>query len=376
MKENFHLKIYCISTGHLLEEWQGPEYKLLSITNNLDECLSQTYKVVLVDAFCDNPLYQHAFNPTFVNFNWEQFDLVLIKEMLWETYEDIYEKFILRNKIKNFIISSHNITSRNNLFRPYWFLKPVLYSTIQYEEEVSYKKYMFEALLGSPKEHRFFVWAKLQQNKELLKSSVVTFRDVFLFEGESATLNNVDPRIKQLFRDNKLIYPYVSETMDDDWENVPQDQLCRRYFLNGIDIPWKVYHNTWYSICTETNDKDKFFRDSLPKISEKTGRLFLAKRMFVMFGCGGNLKLLQDLGFKTFNSIIDESYDSELDPVIRFEKAFSQVELLMTLDPSQVYKETKEIREHNFNRMFELTNELKNKANETLLNFIPKEFCS
>ena len=370
MKENFHLKIYCLSEERILE-WQGIDRNTLKITRDLKECLAQTYKIVIVDAFCDNPEYQHTFNSLFVNFNWEVVNLVIIKENLWESYEDIYKNFILKNKIKNFIVSSHNKNTHVNLYNPCWFLRPVNYSTIKEINNRS-KKYMFEALMGSPRDHRFFLLAKLEQHKHILDSSVVTFRSEFLFDGQdiNSVLKGINPRIKKLFR-NKVTYPYVSPNMEDSWENVTGDNLNRKYFLDGIDIPWKVYENTWYSICTETELNDEF-----PTITEKTGKLFLAKRVFVMFGSKGTLQLLNELGFKTFNSIIDESYDLENDTITRFEKAFTQIEFLMTLDPVEVYKSMKEITEHNFNRMFEFRDELRNNANEVLLNLIPCEFIS
>lgn len=375
MKKNFNLKIYADSYERFAE-WQGPDYTPLNLTFDLNECLAQPCKVLIVNAFCDNPEQVYSYNPMFANFNWEEIDLVVIKEVLWESYEHILKEFILKNKIKRYVISSHNRDCNKNLFVPYWFLRPTNYSDIQ-DITDSPRKYLFDALLGYPRLHRFFVLAKLLQNKKILEKSVVTFRKEFLFDGEDidSIWRNIDPKIREMF-DNNLVYPYVSPTMDESWENVAGDDFNRRYLLNGTDIPWKVYENTWYSICTETNDRNSFSKDEIPRITEKTARLFLAKRVFVMFGCRGNLRLLKDLGFKTFDSIINESYDNEPDPISRFEKAFVEVEKLAELDPIEVYNDTKEIREHNFQRMFGLRDELRNKANELLISMIPEEFCS
>jgi hypothetical protein len=377
MKENYHLKIYA-SSEERFSEWQGPSYKPLKIERDLNQCLLQPFKVIIVDAFCDNQhnRFVYAHNPIFVDFDWQQIDLVVIKETLWSSYEFIYKEFIQKNKIKKHIVSSHDPTNEFNLFNPYWLLRPVNYGRIQ-EENNQQKKYLFDVLLGYPRPHRFFVLGKLLQNKNLLDSSVVTFRSEFLFDGETvdSMWATIDPYIKDLFG-GVLTYPYVSSTMDDSWENVSGQDLNRRYFLDGIDIPCKIYENTWYSICTETNDENSFRDSEIPRITEKTARLFLAKRVFVMFGCRGNLQLLKSLGFKTFDCIIDESYDLEVNPICRFEKAFAQVIKLAELDPAEVYKITEGIREHNFQRIYTLRDELRDKANELLVSMIPSEFCS
>lgn len=54
--------------------------------------------------------------------------------------------------------------------------------------------------------------------------------------------------------------------------------------------------------------------------TEKTIRNFLLKRPFVVVGAPGTLKILQQIGFKTFNDFWDEEYDNEQNPSLRIEK--------------------------------------------------------
>ena len=82
MEKNFKYKIYAFSEERL-NEWQGNNFEKLQYTRNLQECLEQPYKIIIVDAFCDDPLYQQAFLPEFVNFDWTTVDLVLIKEVIF-----------------------------------------------------------------------------------------------------------------------------------------------------------------------------------------------------------------------------------------------------------------------------------------------------
>jgi hypothetical protein len=65
------------------------------------------------------------------------------------------------------------------------------------------------------------------------------------------------------------------------------------------------YSNTCFSMVVETMVEDKLF------ISEKSFKPFAFKHPFITFGCPGTLQYLRDRGFKTFDHILDESYDSE-----------------------------------------------------------------
>ena len=140
--------------------------------------------------------------------------------------------------------------------------------------------------------------------------------------------------------------------------------------------PWSIYQHTWYSICCETlytnpapNSKD---RPGPYFITEKTTKLLLAKRLFVMFAPMHTLKFLRDMGFMTFDSVIDESYDNCDDVVDRFRKAFDQVEYLSTLDPVKVMEMTEEVRQHNYTHLYTYRKQIKNQMHQMILNKIPE----
>ena len=74
----------------------------------------------------------------------------------------------------------------------------------------------------------------------------------------------------------------------------------------------------------------------------------MAGRIFVMFGERGTLAKLKQFGYKTFNNIIDESYDEVADEDIRFAMAFGQVKKLSRIqDHVGVYKKMHETLIHN-----------------------------
>jgi hypothetical protein len=67
----------------------------------------------------------------------------------------------------------------------------------------------------------------------------------------------------------------------------------------------------------------------------------------VHFGNPGLLQHLRNNGFQTFGDIIDESYDLEPDKIKRLEKAWQQIEWLLTQDPGQLIQNCKKIFDHN-----------------------------
>lgn len=86
-------------------------------------------------------------------------------------------------------------------------------------------------------------------------------------------------------------------------------------------------------------------------ITEKTFRPIACKRMFIILGARGSLRLLHSLGFTTWGDFIDESYDTIDDPVQRFLAVKNEVIRIcaMPLDTIKLYmSKNLDKLEHNF----------------------------
>jgi hypothetical protein len=108
----------------------------------------------------------------------------------------------------------------------------------------------------------------------------------------------------------------------------------------------KFYKKIGLDIVTET-----VFDYPYPYISEKTLRPIGSKRMFIIAGASGILSTLRSKGFETFDDIIDESYDSIVDPCKRFCAVVDAVESFTSLDLQtirQYYIDNQQKFEHNF----------------------------
>jgi len=80
----------------------------------------------------------------------------------------------------------------------------------------------------------------------------------------------------------------------------------------SADYASKDYQTAWFDVVLET-----LFDDTRQHLTEKILRPIACGKPFILVGTAGCLKYLHSYGFKTFASIIDESYDSIVDPVER-----------------------------------------------------------
>jgi len=94
-----------------------------------------------------------------------------------------------------------------------------------------------------------------------------------------------------------------------------------------------LYNDTYVHITMET----RFIYGETPFISEKTWRPIINLQPFIFVGNVHSLKLLQELGFKTFAPFIDESYDDEMNPVIRFNMIYKEIEKIKNLPIEELH---------------------------------------
>lgn len=205
----------------------------------------------------------------------------------------------------------------------YLALPEVLQQLTPYAQKPRY----FDALLGSPKPHRSYVAQAVTENG-LEQKFILTYggawnnkefyaRDYFIWEP------GCEPEGDVIGTADHVIYH------------------GRRCHLSQV-MPIQVYNDTAYSIVAET-DHD----NTLSFYSEKTAKAFIARRLFVAFSGYKFLSNLRDLGFQTFGSVIDESYDLIKDDNARYQAAFEQVKKLCDLPQQQVLAQIEPVLEHN-----------------------------
>tara|TARA_B100001093_G_scaffold289767_1_gene276725 strand:- start:682 stop:1641 length:960 start_codon:yes stop_codon:yes gene_type:complete len=103
-----------------------------------------------------------------------------------------------------------------------------------------------------------------------------------------------------------------------------------------------IYNTTHYTAMIETTIHNDF-----AMFSEKEAKPIISKRPFVIFGACGQLKAFRSLGFKTFDPVIDESYDLIEDKHERWTKVLDTMLQLADMDHVEVYNKLKAILNYN-----------------------------
>ena len=113
----------------------------------------------------------------------------------------------------------------------------------------------------------------------------------------------------------------------------------------GILVPQPTFlQYALIYVITET-----VFEYPYPWISEKTFKAILSKRPFILVGPKGTLNQLKLLGFKTFDSIWDESYDSNTNSSNRMSSIISLLINLSNIPINTLAEQVRDIVEYNYN---------------------------
>lgn len=131
----------------------------------------------------------------------------------------------------------------------------------------------------------------------------------------------------------------------------------------------RCYTDTWFSVVTETiYDYPYTFR------TEKIWKPVLMAHPFVVAANAGYLRDLQNAGFKTFDSVIDESYDQIDCPQTRIERIIDTVNYISRGGAAHFWEASRDICkynqqhlvEHNRKERAELPRNLERYLNERL----------
>jgi hypothetical protein len=120
----------------------------------------------------------------------------------------------------------------------------------------------------------------------------------------------IDPTIDVIYQEYQDQLNWLaSKTFDVD------NTLVNMGLVEGF-LPWteacKAYHALWPKYHIECVTETDIFSNSF--LTEKTAKCLISAKPFVVMSGPGSLKRLQDIGFTTYSSVIDESYDLETMP--------------------------------------------------------------
>lgn len=117
----------------------------------------------------------------------------------------------------------------------------------------------------------------------------------------------------------------------------------------GYDV-YNFWQNSLWHVVNET----VFWHTKL-HLTEKIFKPIVAMRPFILVCSPGNLAYLKKYGFKTFDSWINESYDSIEDNSLRLDAIAGEIAKINKLSPRQLtdmYHDMKPVLEYNKNHFF------------------------
>ena len=154
-----------------------------------------------------------------------------------------------------------------------------------------------------------------------------------------------NPNTKLSLPAQELIKQYIQDPLIVDRQNI-SGHASADFGHQEFEL-WKS--GLWH-IVTET----VFYYNKL-HLTEKIFKPIVAQRPFMLAAAPGNLAYLKSYGFKTFDSWIDESYDTIEDPDQRLQAIVDQTHKLCAMSDSelrQMHKEMQPVLEHNFNHLW------------------------
>jgi len=214
---------------------------------------------------------------------------------------------------------------------------------------------LFNCLLGGVGPQRTYMYYKLM-DAELIDKHVVTYRatpkEMLLGNHLSRDFISANTGLLSLVQENNLFktkYGLLEKStteLDDDFIR-NQDEL--QGFYNHIPycwyIPHKIYEHTNFGVCLETSTSNESIF-----ITEKTIKYIAAGLPFISIGSSGLMSFLRQLGFKTFEDVLDQSYDEENNIKVKIDNV---VELLRNLSFSESqWDKVKSICKHNQQHFF------------------------
>jgi hypothetical protein len=110
-----------------------------------------------------------------------------------------------------------------------------------------------------------------------------------------------------------------------------------------------LYLDSWLEIVPETLYKNAYY------FTEKTTKPIATKTPFLIVSTRYYLEYLRTQGFKTFEGIIDESYDCQPKIQTRVEMLLEQLQDIIKNGSEAFYNECLPILEHNQNRLLEIS---------------------
>ena len=254
--------------------------------------------------------------------------VVIIHELISDTWIKEFD----RPWVTFFVAGILNYSTRNAkvYFYPYFITSIVAFYRAHPEilDSLDSKpEFKFDVLLGRRKSHRDQVFANFDPTQNVVRYFPNDYdQDIQQYNSEQFEWPNLLPKTQDAvtFTAQEV---RVSDTI------VSLSQI----------IPVEIYNRTSFSFVAET-----LVDNSYSFFTEKIIKPILARRLFVVAAGQHYLHNLRSLGFRTFDGIVDESYDTIEQIDKRIDAACCAANSLVTVNDQDLLQE---IVEHNYQNL-------------------------
>jgi hypothetical protein len=195
-------------------------------------------------------------------------------------------------------------------------------------------------IVGGMRDHRVLFLYNVFKNQ--LAHNYISAPRICQYEGVDISIIadkycNIYPDIKQVFDQAQLPRLFKGEA---------HQQMTSCWLSNFSEAQDSLVY-----VPTET----VYFGRRL-HLTEKTFKAIALEMPFVMVAPAGSLEYLREYGFQTFASVLDESYDLEIDDLKRVErvvKLLADLSALTVQERQQLHRHMLPMVEHNYNHFYQ-----------------------
>lgn len=197
--------------------------------------------------------------------------------------------------------------------------------------------------------HRPFLTALLYE-KNMLDDGFISFGPC----DQKDTWNHKWPELMHYFRNDKDILDILKRA-EGVKDLAPMFLDTDKLHINRAEATVdtnRYYADTYFSVVAETTYCTREWYQSARFLSEKAWKPIAMKHPFILVSVPNSLEIYRIMGYKTFSSIIDESYDLELDDGKRMLKIIAEIERLCNLTQTELenfLSAAREICNYNYN---------------------------
>jgi len=209
----------------------------------------------------------------------------------------------------------------------------------QVNKEYKYDYITFNRLVSNDRSYRCYFVSRLAE-KLLLEHGQVSFGLSTEQPNWQEEITDINTKLSNTAIDHiKLHLPSTPLIIDNE----------RVLGSASADIP-RCTNDSFWHIVTET----VFYYDKL-HLTEKIFKPIVMKQPFMLLAAPGNLAYLKSYGFKTFEGIINENYDTIEDPDDRVDAVVQQLDwycALTAAEKQEIIRKIEPIVEYNFHHFY------------------------